>query len=431
MARQIFPILVFFITNIFYAQISPLDKNTKMTLDLTRQKTYDHEIEVENVNLYIPIDYDIVENPGSVFKKWVSIQSSKITNPDFINSTFEDQFSVTNSDLFGQELFGQISFKECAFNSYANFRDSQFFSEAYFENTRFKEYADFSFAKFDKSADFSFTKFDADVNFDDCAFLNRGVDFFSTTFHNKLSLQHLAPESSIYFDQAELPDTIDLSHNYFKYDLDLTTASFKKNKIHYIRLEDVDVSKIHFDYFHFKLLMVGEFGDPLDNEKANYIYESILKNFKEKGQMNSYELLDVEYKKFRDRSYLKWQSHLNEIWWNFGYDKTKVIFNSFALLMFFSIINMLIFSKMKEGYIIEEIDKATERLNNKFISKKRKFLLRYFYCFYFTNHLFWRIRLDIENIKLTNAFIALWILFQYLIGLVCLAFIANMIVGKS
>jgi len=41
------------------------------------------------------------------------------------------------------------------------------------------------------------------------------------------------------------------------------------------------------------------------------------------------------------------------------------------------------------------------------------------------------LKLDPEKLQLkTNAFLALWILIQYLAGLIVLAYIANIIIGK-
>lgn len=83
------------------------------------------------------------------------------------------------------------------------------------------------------------------------------------------------------------------------------------------------------------------------------------------------------------------------------------------------------------GYVIDEFITADQRVTEKYEdSLLKQYFFRTIYCFIYTGYIFWGIKLKLENIKLSNVSLALWIIFQYIVGIICLAYIANIIITR-
>ena len=52
------------------------------------------------------------------------------------------------------------------------------------------------------------------------------------------------------------------------------------------------------------------------------------------------------------------------------------------------------------------------------------------YCFLYTGFVFWGVKLSIDKLKIKNVYLAVWIIFQYSAGVICLAYLANYIITK-
>lgn|GEM_PF-5897947 len=119
---------------------------------------------------------------------------------------------------------------------------------------------------------------------------------------------------------------------------------------------------------------------------------------------------------------------VSETWWDYGYNKGKVIFNSLILMFIFLVINLFAYDKLLQTYRLETFIDVRKEIR-KYSSRRIKQRLNYlFYCFMFTCTVFWGIKLDISKMSLKKPFIVILILFQYIIGVVCLAYIANYII---
>jgi hypothetical protein len=55
--------------------------------------------------------------------------------------------------------------------------------------------------------------------------------------------------------------------------------------------------------------------------------------------------------------------------------------------------------------------------------------MRAIYCLIYTSYLFWGLKLDFGKLKLANIPRAMLVIFQYLIGIICLAYLANYIIS--
>ncbi len=328
----------------------------------------------------------------SVFR-YISFNSSFVLQSDTLDNGiyfYSDSFIYGSNNEFSI-LFcksrGSMAFTSCYFA-----QKIQFYELETQENT---------VISFDKSI------LPERINFDHCPKLNSEVDFSNVDFDHK--------------------------HNY-----DEKKYGYRK---HLINLYKSNISKFHLDYTHFKLDFPSEL--PLEEKKS--MYEALLKNFKDRGQMDSYELLDIEY---HDLTY----GNSNFIrYWNFyGYKKwmvflwlTGFIF-IYTIITYFSLDNLNGTSDVKllNNYLgepgintpddekcvykIAKIPQLAPRKETKTIKEKFR---RLWYSFMYTSTIFFLLTLKVENINFKKAGV-LYLILVYSSGILCLGYLANFVLQK-
>ena len=152
------------------------------------------------------------------------------------------------------------------------------------------------------------------------------------------------------FESVQYGSEIDLSPaNYTgsNHD-DSITRQYKR---HLIFLYKTDVSRIRFDYEHFKLLFTGPTTGQkeLSNDEKEYIYEIVLKNFQDHGQLQSYRMLDIEHNLFKWKtSELWWLGWVSHYWWNFGYNKEWVFLLTAGFIILYTLINLIFLNYLNQ-----------------------------------------------------------------------------------
>lgn len=254
--------------------------------------------------------------------------------------------------------------------------------------------------------------------------LGRYVSFKGGTFTGDFYLRDIV-----------MPDTLilqDCNLHGLGRDLELTSMRQRSSKqTCMLNLYNTDIDKLRLDYENFKLIFPT---DIPDHERA-YIYQQVLVKLKAEGLDMDYKKLDVEYKLFYDKAFGNWWSHcttyLSKWWWNFGYDKPFIIIGAFEIMLIIFLINLCFYQKLLyRGYAVAEFIAADQRLTAKFGKRRIRWIFIPLYCLLYTNYIFWGLKLDIEKIKLNNLGLVIWIFAQYLIGIFCLAWIANFIITK-
>ncbi len=279
--------------------------------------------------------------------------------------------------------------------------------------------------------------------FDDVTF-TKNAYFDDATFSRFAKFTNLSfPDSAeMDFNSAILPDTLDFSQNRsIKRVIDLTTADFtdsgrynEKNETytpHQIFLYKSDISKFHLDYFHFRLLLPDStlsltyenVRQKISRDEKDAMYEALLNNFQLNGQRESYRKLDIEYQNFKwDQSWARWLKCIPIVWWNFGYDKEFIFLWIAGLILIFTIINYFCLDFLTTYvYKVEGIP-----VNVKSMEPKKAM----WYSFVYTSNIFFRLTLDTERIKFTKIIPTLYFLFIYVMGILCLGYLANFIVQK-
>lgn len=285
--------------------------------------------------------------------------------------------------------------------------------KAVFDSTTFGGGVSFDGAEMNDTLSFYQNTFTDDVSFDDAKL----PGFFN------LSDLTISDTAHITFVRTILPDTFSFGYNSNIPEIDLTYCSgIRHADVCHIFLYHTDISKLKLDYIHFKLYFHNFRGDEIDDESKEVVYESLLKNFKDRGQNESFRLLDIEYQDFKlahsSLSFLRW---LPKYWWNYGYNKELVFKWAALFLLIFSIINFVFLGYFnRDVYPISYV--STPNL--------RKPLLRLWYAFVYSSSIFWGVSIKLENMKFDRVFSCIYILLFYTLGIICLAYMANFVLQK-
>jgi len=256
-------------------------------------------------------------------------------------------------------------------------------------------------------------------------------------FGSRADFKYAQFHSITNFQNAMLPKYIDLSYvNNIKEEIDFTTSIIKdENKICKINLINSNIDKIKFRYSRFKL----HFPNNTDPEIKTYVYEKLLNKTAKEGFILSYEKLDKEYKEFiylesgkYSKSYGQVVNWVSNIWWDYGYNKLLIFRNSLILFLFFYIINSIFYKSMIcKVYIIEDFKKLKEKYKNRTLINLLRVLLT---SIFYTSFIFFGIKFSLKNLKIKeniyswNFLLLLNFFAQYILGLICLAYMANFII---
>jgi hypothetical protein len=265
--------------------------------------------------------------------------------------------------------------------------------------------------------------------------LNRpGVDtlIINNSRFRRVSLREIKAKT-VKLSFSELPDTLELM------DVDLSGPQSKidlytlkpAEKTCYISFFRVDFDKVEFNYNYYRLFFPKHY--LLDYEEKVNVYHQLLNKFRVKGMYQSYEKLDREFKEFKylegkgfGGSVLNW---VDRHWWGYGYSKFLVVRNALLLNFIFFIINSFVFRQLvHRGYRIEKFARINTELNKKFKKPFTRYLAKSPYVFLYTSYIFWGLRLDVNNISVHKIGMFAYVLLQYVTGVVCLAYVANLII---
>lgn len=221
-----------------------------------------------------------------------------------------------------------------------------------------------------------------------------------------------------------------------KASLDLGRSSNTSNKRILLSISHTDIEKIKFDYLKFKLNWHHE--SDADKEQ---LYVTILEKFRREGQIQSYDSLDVEYRQFlylKDKTRLGWfKNWLDRNWWYYGYDKTLIASNSLILFGVVILINIVYFPYFCAVYEPENFRKLQRRLSKKMVKSKWLVSLSYLQLLpgiiTYSAFIFWGIKLEIGSLKFDKWWWPLpvfFILIEYIGGIICLAYLVNLVIAK-
>lgn len=143
-----------------------------------------------------------------------------------------------------------------------------------------------------------------------------------------------------------------------------------------------------------------------------------LKKFKDRGQTQSYEELDIECHDYQGR----W---IEKFWWNYGYNKEKVFCWTWRFLVVFtlSLITFLC-KKLNLNYLNQKVyNIPTIPIVSDFHWRSRLW-----YSLVYTITIFFSLSLKPDKIQYKAGIIYLF--FVHICGIVCLAYMANFVLQR-
>lgn len=206
----------------------------------------------------------------------------------------------------------------------------------------------------------------------------------------------------------------------------LSTPGCQNGEIVTVVLNDIDLNKLKFPEYGIDFIV--------DKNSQSFamqirLYEQLIKyynNFpdlKKKYDIQRIKLINTHENNFII-DFISWH------WNNYGYNKPLIFKNSILLMLLFFVINLFIFKKLLNNCY--EISEINININNPLnIENYKTYRLEYiFYCLVYTSFIFWGINLKLDKIKLNNKGLFIYLIMQYVFGIICLAHIANIIITK-
>lgn len=208
------------------------------------------------------------------------------------------------------------------------------------------------------------------------------------------------------------------------------------------------------------------------------LYRILLKKFHETGDTKSYEKLDMEFQRFKllelsPSTYNKIVFYSNKYWWAFGYKKELIFLWMTFFLIVFSLINVNKLGKLNNnaykmdklydqiiendqlfiagleresekvlqrepvnGNLWQKLDiiksnlvKSIQAKKHLFVLKTKYLSIKFLHSLIYTGLLFLGLRMDASKFTYKNFGLTFWILFIYAVGIICLGFVANIILN--
>lgn len=305
---------------------------------------------------------------------------------------FYGEFEINNSDIMRFEFNENNFLKTVSIlnNSFRNFEmnNNTFSSHLRFENC--------SFNKIDPLGK---------------NYLKGDLEFINCSFNDVLPLLNSEVSGTIRFYNCKLPPTklalkkLQQNRNTKIIFSNCTNVADSTKRI-IIDLTDCDLKNLYLDYNNFEV----DFSN-LQKNKREEIYLSLLHNFESNGQRDNYELLDLEYKNQFDDTF---KYFIQKFWWNYGYSRHYIFYNTGTFLIVFTFLTMLFYKKLQSAYAIENADTNYGRFANSFI---------------YTNIVFWALRVDITRMKFRDHLAAAsYVMLMYVTGIICLAYMVNYVI---
>jgi hypothetical protein len=189
-----------------------------------------------------------------------------------------------------------------------------------------------------------------------------------------------------------------------------------------ILFDNSDVSHINFEFYGHMILGFPGHWTP---DRCLAQFSSLLEKFKKEGKLNSYMHLDIQYKNFNylQRGWIgKILSFVDWTWWNYGYNKGRIIYITIFAVLLFLCINAIISKSLLDFYPLFNNQPLTEG------SKMRKLINHSVRIFILTLYIFFSLRVELSQIDMRRTRMTIYFFLQYFFGLICLLFLFGAII---
>lgn len=334
-------------------------------------------------------------------------------NGNFYYTIFHNKIELSKVDcenncIFYSNIFNQTQIIHSSFKSLLSFQSSLFNKDIKIENSTFEG-----------TVDFSYITAKGNISFDH--------NFFS----KELLLNDSKIQGSVSFNETVPPPYLDFSRMQLGQSIDLNGMDFS-NQHHTIKINilKTDVNKIKFNYNYFKLYFPAD--TPIN--LIQNTYSSLLKKFKNEGDITSYNLILAEYSEYLNLYQKKYIKNLIvKHWWNYSTNPEWIFFWMGVIILFYTIINTIFYKKITSYYLDIPflIDTGPATIRHHPLIHFVYFLPR---AFLFTIIMFcgaqFRLSIDLYAFKTNSVLINIYFLTIMLSGLVSLFFLLKYILAQ-
>lgn len=236
---------------------------------------------------------------------------------------------------------------------------------------------------------------------------------------------------SMYLPKVLIFDNVSLLYHNKAIDLnEFKSRVNDKCLIVFYKTEPLD---FNFNYVNFKLYVEDEEGlaKKLPPEVILHNYNSVLSMQRKYGYTDGEEKVDKEMQEYillGKGEYVK--NWILKYLWGYGYNKMNLVRYTILVWLFFTLLNLFFRDKLlNETYTIDQFRDFDQQLKHKKMNKFFKYAQSFLNIFIYTGFVFWGLRLDLDRIKLKPYLLAIFIIFQYCVGIMFIAFIVNRIIS--
>ncbi len=380
---------------------------------------------------------------GAYFRDKKIIESRKLLFNGKVNEK-----DTLSSVAFSLCKFSSLTMKNTIFDSSVDFIDALFRKKAYFNDCKFNKNVFFTESQFNDEIYFNNANFSGETNFKGVQFKNRvffvesvfkGVTSWDKTFFNiTADFSKATFKQTPSFDKTQLPFYLNLTNLNLKelntpirFDLALTDSLQKRwgngQKCHIYLNTFTDISKIVLDASKFTIV----FDPTMKHDDKIGVYEQVIKKCKEIGFGESTKGFDIELQKLQLRhgypiigNFLIW---LNDYWWNFGYEKSKIFRNTGIAFLLSFLIFFFRLPDYARVYFPSQMGISDEMATKLHLFTWMRFRVALFY----TALIFFTWKMEHGEVNYRNYPLkTLFIYFVFTVGIIHLAYLAGAVISR-
>jgi hypothetical protein len=273
---------------------------------------------------------------------------------------------------------------------------------------------------------------------------NKASFIFTNCYINcPLQVTGLPGSAVVHFHNCEFGPSASLSlvgsdvylENCFKFaaPLYIQNFGFKNGKIKssLITIYNTDARKLDFVYTgEFHLNTSAPNNGHYSNELIYSSFETLKSKYLQEGRSESYKNISIEFEKYKYSQQGLWggiKNFFDDTIWLYGFARSRILLLTLGLLLIFFIANFIFKKELNKLYPVY-ID------TNFFLEQSNRFkyyTIIAFRIFAYTSLIFFSFQIKIDRLMQQKIGLILWILFQYVSGIICLFFILNWVLKAS
>lgn len=347
--------------------------------------------------------------------------ATDLTYNDFLNDLIIRYNKFNGPVLFYKNrCFNNCILQNNQFDAPVSLARNQFHGTLQLTQSVFKQPVNLSYSNIQKELDMTGAIFDAPVVLDHVTIHGAWIAK-DAHFNAPVHMRDFLLPKYIDFSGLHTNDTINLRH----------ISRANKQSLITINLLKTNISKILIDYQRFQLVFPAK--TPYSHRM--YVYTQLLKQFKQANMQASFNRLYRESQQYQYRVHNKpLLNFLDNIWWDYGLQKSRIFFWIMILLLGFSTINTLLYRKLVENFFdikfLTNTDLSELARANCIIRFIQTFPRALLFTAYILFSGFINIRFGREVFKSNHLLINAYLMLISGIGFICILFIIEMLISR-